>query len=85
MSAKFGDSVFVHYLIAFHSRPEAVSDLISFRFYGLTVPDTRMKFRDPSVNCSRKVPPEAVEGAIFDSFSRESESLSLSPEHIISL
>ena len=37
-------------------------------FAWLIIPDERVKFRDPLLNCSREIPPEAIEGAIFDSF-----------------
>ena len=48
----------VQYLIAFCNRMEAVSDVISGGFVGLTVPNKRVKVRDPhlkplSINLSR--------------------------------
>ena len=59
----------VQYLITFCSRPEAAGDVISGMFVGLLVLDTFVKFRDPSLNRPRAIPPEAVGGGIFDSFS----------------
>ena len=38
---------FVQYLIAFCSRLEATSDLISGRFVGTLIPNNRVKFGDP--------------------------------------
>ena len=38
---------FVLYLIAFCSRPEPASEVISGRFIALTFPNPRVKFRDP--------------------------------------
>ena len=35
---------------------------------GSIVPDKRVKFRDPRLNRSREIPPEAVEGGIFSTF-----------------
>ena len=57
---------FVQYLVAFCSRPEAVSDVTSGRFVGPMVPDKRVKFRYPRLNHSREIPPDAV--AVFDGF-----------------
>ena len=52
---------FVHYLIAFGSRPEATSDAISGRFVGPVIPDNRVKFSDPRINRSPGIiPPGAV-------------------------
>ena len=60
----------LQYLIAFCSRLEAASDVISGTFVAPTVPDKIVKFRDPCLNRSRVIPPEAVGGGIFDSFFR---------------
>ena len=37
-------------------------------FMGPGVLDKRVKFHDPSLNLSREIPPETVEGGIFDCF-----------------
>ena len=58
---------FVQYLIAFCSRPEAASDVISGRFVRPIVPDKYIKFGYPRLNNSREMPPEAVGSGIFDS------------------
>ena len=55
-------------LIAFCSRPEETSDVISGIFVGLVVSDDCMKFGDLRINLSRDITPEAVLGGIFDSF-----------------
>ena len=47
---------FIQYLIAFCSWPEATSDVISGRFVGPIIPDNRVKFGDPGINCSREMP-----------------------------
>ena len=58
---------FVQYLIAFGSRREATSGVISDRFVRLIVADKSMKFRDPRLNRSGEIRPEAViRGAISD-------------------
>ena len=51
---------FVQYFIAFCSRPEVMSDVISGRFVGPAIPDNRVKFSDSRLNLSREIPPEAV-------------------------
>ena len=69
----FGRAVsrtFVQYLVAFCSRPEEASGVISGRFVGPIVPDMCEKFGEPHSNRSREIPPEAVGRGIFDSFSR---------------
>ena len=43
-------------------------DAISGRFVWPLVLDTPVKFHDPSLNCSRNIPPEAVGSGIFDCF-----------------
>ena len=59
------------YSIAFCSRPEEASYVISINFIGPIVPDKCMKFRDPRLNRSREILPEAVGGDIFDVFFRD--------------
>ena len=61
-------ATFVQYLIAFCSRPEALSDVISSRFVRPIVLNKCLKFCDPCLNHFREIPPEAVGGGIFDSF-----------------
>ena len=56
------------YLIAFCSRPEAASEVISSKFVGLTVADKCVKFGDPRLSRSPEILPEAVGGGILDSF-----------------
>ena len=51
---------FVQYLIAFFSRPEATSDVISGRFVRTVVPDKQVKFGDPRLELCREIPYEAV-------------------------
>ena len=51
---------FVQYLIAFFSRLEVTSDVISGKFLGPVVSDNRVKFVDPRLNRYREIPPEAV-------------------------
>ena len=46
---------YVQYLIAFCSRPEADSDVISCRFVEPTVPDKCVKFGDSRSNYSRDI------------------------------
>ena len=58
---------FMQYLSAFCSRLEEASDAISGRFVGLTLPDECEKFRNPELNRSGEIPPEAVRNGIFDS------------------
>ena len=45
-----------------------MGDVVSGRFVGPVVPDSRMKFGDPHLNCSREIPSEAVRYSIFDRF-----------------
>ena len=59
---------FVQYLMAFCSRPEAASDIISGRFARPIVLDKCVNFRDPSLNRSREIPALAVGSGILDSF-----------------
>ena len=58
----------MQYSIAVCSRPEADSGFISGSFVGLTVRYKRLKFRDPYLNSSGEILPEAVGCGIFDSF-----------------
>ena len=51
---------FVQNLIAFYSRPEASSNVVSGRFVGPVVPKKHVKFGDPRLNLSREIPPQAV-------------------------
>ena len=59
---------FAHFCAAFCSWLEADSDVISGRFVRPIVLDKWVKFRDPRLNSSWEIPPEAVGGGIFDSF-----------------
>ena len=61
---------FVQYLIAFCSRQEATSNVISSRFVGPVIPDNSVKFGDPLINLSPEIPPEAIWDGIFDGFFR---------------
>ena len=61
--------IFVQYLVAFCSRPEGASDVISSRFVRLAVPNKPVKCCDPCLNRSPKIRPEAVGGCSFESFS----------------
>ena len=66
-----GNTHFTHVctdLIAFCSRSETASDVISGRFMGPIVPDNLVKFCDPGLDRSREIRPEAAEGGIFDCF-----------------
>ena len=56
---------FVLYLIAFCSRLETACNVISGRFVGHNDADKALKVRDPRLNRSREISPEAV---IFDGF-----------------
>ena len=56
----------MQYSNAFCSRLETASDVMSSTFVGPVVPNERVKFRDPRFNRSRRIPPDAVEGGIFD-------------------
>ena len=51
---------FVQHLIAFCCRPEASGDVISGKFVPPIVHDKIEKFRDPGLNHSGEIPPEAV-------------------------
>ena len=51
---------FVQYLVAFCSRPEVTSDVMSNRFVGPVVPDNRVIFGDPGLNLSQEIQHEAV-------------------------
>ena len=55
---------FVQYLMTFCSRLEAAGDVISGTFVGPIVPDKSVKCRDPSLNRSQEIPPEAIRGGI---------------------
>ena len=59
---------FVQYLIALWNRHEPASSVISGTFVGPIVPDKPVKFRDPCLNHSREILPEAVGGGIFQFF-----------------
>ena len=50
----------MQYLIAFYNRLEAVSNVISGRFVGLTAPDKCVKRRDPRLDRSEEIRPKAV-------------------------
>ena len=56
------------YLIAFCSRPEATSDVISSRFVGPVVPDNRLKFGDPRINLFDQFRMKPCEAAFFTVF-----------------
>ena len=62
---------FVQYLIAFCSREEAASDVVSGRFVRLIVPDEGAEFCDPHFNRSGELQFEAIEGGIFDCIFRD--------------
>ena len=55
---------FMQYMIAFCSRPEAASDIISSKFVRPIVPEKRGQFR------SRQIQTEAVVGGIFGGLSQ---------------
>ena len=57
---------FVQFLIAFCSRLEAASDIISGRLVKLAVLNKCEKFWDPRLNCAPEIRPEAIAGCIFD-------------------
>ena len=66
-------ALFTHFVqywlaIAFVSGPETASDVISGRFVRLTVPNKFVKFRDPRLNRSPEIRPEAVRGGILTAF-----------------
>ena len=54
------------YLIAFCGRPDIASDVVSCRFVRLIVQDKLIKFRNPGLNLSREIPPEAIRGGFFE-------------------
>ena len=56
----------MQHLIAFCSRPDRASDVISDRFVGQNVRNEPLKFCDDRLNRSRDIPLEAVGGVIFD-------------------
>ena len=56
---------FVQYLIAFCSRRETASDVLSGRFVGPIFSNKCVKFRYPRLNRYREIPPEAVGSGIF--------------------
>ena len=58
----------VQYFIAFCSRLETASDVVSSKFVRPIIPDKPVKFRDPHLNRSRYIPPEIIVGDIFDGF-----------------
>ena len=63
-----GHTRFTHLLqnlIAFCSRLEAASDVISGRFMRPIVPDKNVKFCDPRLNYSGKIRCETIAGSIF--------------------
>ena len=57
---------FLQYVIAFYSRPEAASDVMSSAFPRLIVPDKCLKVRDPRLDRSGEISPEAVGCVILD-------------------
>ena len=61
----------MQYLIAFYSRPEADSGVISGRFVRLIVPDKCLKYCNPYLNLSGEIRPEAIGGDIFDRLFRD--------------
>ena len=54
--------------IAFCSRLEEASDVLSSRFARLAVPVKTVKSRDPDLKRSKKIRPNVVGGGIFDSY-----------------
>ena len=64
---------FTHFCAVFDcifcSQPEKAGNFVCGRFVGLMVRDKRVNFPDPDLNWSREIPPEAVRGRIFGSFS----------------
>ena len=61
---------FVQYFIAFCSRPEVTSDIISGNFVGTVVPDNHVKFDDPCLNGSPEFPPQALDAVFSHVFRR---------------
>ena len=61
---------FVQYLTAFCSRPETTSPYVIYgKFVRSIVSDKLVKCRDPSLNQSREIPPQAFGSMIFGRFS----------------
>ena len=58
---------FVQYLIAFCSRSEAASDVISGALVKPTVPGKHVQFRGHRSNHTREIPPEGILGKKIDS------------------
>ena len=56
---------FGQYLMTYFSRPESANDINSDIFVRSVVLEKRLKFRDPILNCSREILPEAVAGGSF--------------------
>ena len=65
----------MQYLIQFYNRPETASDILSVTFVGPIVGDKFSKFRDPRLNRSREILPEAVRGGIFNGFFKKKTSI----------
>ena len=61
---------FVRYLIAFCSRQEAASDVVSGPFVRPIVPDKLINYRDPRLNRCQEIRRKAVGYGIFISFSK---------------
>ena len=61
---------FVQCLIAFCSRRETAGKVVSGAFLEPIVHDVQVKFRDPRLNRSGEIPPEAVGGVISGRFSK---------------
>ena len=59
---------FVQYLLHFAADRKQIgmTKVISGTFVRLAVSDNRVKFRDPRLNCSPEIQPEAVGGGSFD-------------------
>ena len=62
----------MQYLIAFCSRPEVTSGVLSCRFVKPIVLDECVEFRDSRLNRYREFPPVAIGGGIFDRFFSQS-------------
>ena len=61
----------VQYLIAFCSRAETASDVLSDKFEAPVVSDKLVEFRGPCLNRSWEIPREAIGGGTFDVFFRD--------------
>ena len=59
---------FVQYLIEVCNRMETACGVISCKFLGLIVRVSAQKFRDPRLNRSGEIAPEAVGSGIFDCY-----------------